>query len=303
MAVDDSYTKALLHMDGANGSTTFTDESGKTWTATGGATIATAQSKFGGASGYFDATGQVKITSAVPDFDMGTGDWTVDMWFRPSSHTSQYAALLVGGTSWTTGSGGLYYYQNIKKVGCIWNQFVPLGPPTLVSGTLTDDTWYHVAFVRNGIDFRLYVDGMVVSNRNMSPTDVFSFNNQNSTEIGGGTWDGADGQYKGYIDELRVSKGIARWTANFTPPTAPYAPAPTDSLIYGATLLTELNPASRGKISGAMLLVEVTDAPAPFGIIPTTLASRSTAATLRTKRKTYATLNERSTTLTLEERP
>ena len=57
MAVDDSYTKALLHMDGADGSTTFIDESGKTWTRAGNAQIDTSQYKFGGASGLFDGSG------------------------------------------------------------------------------------------------------------------------------------------------------------------------------------------------------------------------------------------------------
>lgn len=170
------------------------------------------------------------------------------------------------------------------------------------SPTVADDTWYHVAIVGNGAgsgsrSIKIYLDG------NLEGSEyVVDYNFTSSQCVVATTWASNLG-FNGWIDEFRFSNGIARWTAPFTPPTAPYAPAAADSLIYGATLLTEILPASADRISGAMLLVEVTDAPNPFGIIPTTLASRSTAATLRTKRKTYATLNERETALTLEERP
>src|SRR3972149_9214360 len=65
----DSYTKLLLHMDGANGSTTFTDEMGQAVTANGNAQISTAQSKFGGASGLFDGTGDYLSVPASADWD------------------------------------------------------------------------------------------------------------------------------------------------------------------------------------------------------------------------------------------
>lgn len=71
----------------------------------------------------------------------------------------------------------------------------------------------------------------------------------------------------------------------------------------GAMLLSEIMPASAAKASGIMLLVEILGAQTPTGIVALSLNDRSTAATMRTKRKTYATLNERSTAITLEERP
>ena len=85
MAVDDSYTKALLHMDGSDGSTTFTDESGTTWTANGNAQIDTAQSKFGGASGLFDGASDYLQTPYTADHNTGTGDFTIDQWIRFNS--------------------------------------------------------------------------------------------------------------------------------------------------------------------------------------------------------------------------
>ena len=61
----------------------------------------------------------------------------------------------------------------------------------------------------------------------------------------------------------------------------------------GALVLSEIQPASAVRASGALILVEILGAPTPTGIVDITLPTRSTAATLRTKRKTYATLNER----------
>jgi hypothetical protein len=73
MPVDDIYTKSLLHFDGDNASTTFLDESGKTWTRYGDAQISTAQNKFGPSSGLFDGTGDYITTPQNADFDFGDG--------------------------------------------------------------------------------------------------------------------------------------------------------------------------------------------------------------------------------------
>jgi hypothetical protein len=81
-AVDDAYTKALLHMDGTDASTTFTDESGKTWTRSGDAQIDTDQYKFETASGKFDGSGDYVYTGDSADWDAGSGDYTVDYWAR-----------------------------------------------------------------------------------------------------------------------------------------------------------------------------------------------------------------------------
>ena len=83
MAVDDAYTKSLLHMDGTDASTTFTDESGKTWTRGGDAQIDTASYKFGGASGLFDGTTDRLSVPDSSDFNLA-GGFTCDCWIRLS---------------------------------------------------------------------------------------------------------------------------------------------------------------------------------------------------------------------------
>ena len=69
-------------MNGADGSNTFTDEAGKLWTAAGNAQIGTAQSKFGGASGSFDGTGDSLTTPDSDNFYLANGNWTIDFWVR-----------------------------------------------------------------------------------------------------------------------------------------------------------------------------------------------------------------------------
>ena len=85
MAVDDSYTKVLLHMNGTDASTTFTDESGKTWTANGNAQIDTASYKFATGSGLFDGGGDYIDTPDNADFNFGSGDFTIDLQMRRNS--------------------------------------------------------------------------------------------------------------------------------------------------------------------------------------------------------------------------
>ena len=80
MAVDDLYTKSLLHFDGSDASVTFTDGSGKVWTPTGTAQIDTAAKKFGTGSGIFDGDSDSISTPAHADFNTGTGAWTIDFW-------------------------------------------------------------------------------------------------------------------------------------------------------------------------------------------------------------------------------
>jgi len=221
MAVDDSYTKSLLHFDGSDASTTFTDESGKTWTAYGNAQIDTAQSKFGGASGLFDGTGDYITSPDSADlyFD---GDFTIDFWVRfnslPSSgaYMSFYAQRVDGNNQLFFGinnTSGTYKGRFYNQTG---------GTLTIdlfenLSGTTSTNTWYHIAIIRSGNDFKLFKDGVQCGSTLTDSSPV--------TDFGASVYVGVFGSsfyLNGWVDEFRISKGVARWTANFTPPTAAY---------------------------------------------------------------------------------
>lgn len=213
---NDAYVSLLLHMDGADASTTFTDSSqfGKTVNVNGNAQIDTAQLKFGSASGLFDGTGDFLRLDGSADFAFGTGDFTIDFWFRPNATAS--VAIY---DSRPTGTNGLYptiitdasnhviYFTNSAN---------------RITGTtaLSTATWYHIAVARTGTSTKLFING---TQEGSTYSDSNNYINGTSRpEIGAAGTDSTFGT-NGWLDELRVSKGIARWTANFTTPTVAYS--------------------------------------------------------------------------------
>jgi len=205
----DSYTKLLLHMNGADASTTFTDEASHTMTAVDNAQIDTAQSVFGGASGKLDGTGDYITTPDSADFDFGSGDWTLEARIRLSA-TGSYA--LFGKTSGTSGwkLGGSTNYLYMYSGG---GSYVP------VAWTASANTWYHVAVVRSGNDIKFFIDGTQVGATQVAAA---TYNGGATTLCIGHDGDGTYTDLNGWMDEVRISKGIARWTANFTSSTGEY---------------------------------------------------------------------------------
>ena len=184
-----------------------------------------------------------------------------------------------------------------------WIQFTWPTAVTFASVQLWDrsgvDRWGTPKFIFD--DASVQNGGEAVSNAGFT---TYTLTPKSSTSIRIGVLSGSNGANIGLRQVVLVEADAPTVTEIISGATLLTEIAPASAgKASGALLLSELSPASFGKISAAMLLVEITDSPNPFGIIPTTLASRSTAATMRTKRKTYATLNEREAALTLEDRP
>lgn len=230
MAVDDSYTKALLHMDGSDASTTFTDESGKTWTANGNAQIDTAQSKFGGASGLFDGTGDWIDTPDSADFTLGSGDFTIDMWLkRGADGVTQYFCGQNNSSATEASTSFQIALHATNKLYSYWFWGSSAGNYETIIGTTTVNValgWFHVAFVRSGNTLTQYINGVADGTANLTGKTI---NNSSNKFALGRIGEYTSNTYNGWIDEFRFSKGIARWTANFTPPTSAYAPAATSN--------------------------------------------------------------------------
>jgi len=218
----DSYTKLLLHFDGDE------SDSVNEITFAGDTKLNAATTKWNG-SYYFDGTGDYLTVPASADWQFGTGDFTIDTWFRLIVlGTYQYIASQWDHTntkcSWLIMMGSdnyLYAYLSIN--GSDYDKSIKS------NSTLTSGAFYHIALVRNGNVFNLYVDGV-------QQTASLSFANALYTSdltlgIGGRSTDG-NNRLNGYIDELRISKGIARWTSNFTPPTTSYSRS-TDYPVIG----------------------------------------------------------------------
>jgi len=229
MAGNDSYTKLLLHFDGDNDSTVFTDSSAipKSYISRGNTVLKTDQKKFGTASAYFNGGVDYKIRYADhEDFNFGSGDFTIDFWWRHNDRTagtditSHWDADGVD-SSWrinyspTSNDQCLRVYYSTDGTNPSSEQ---MRGPQGSFFTAQEDTWVHIAFVRNGSTMYLFQDGAIMDTHNCGSATLHDCSS--SFNIGG--YDTHIWGTRGYIDEFRVSKGIARWTEAFTPPTEAY---------------------------------------------------------------------------------
>jgi len=206
-AADPEYSNVqlLLHCNGTNGSTTFTDSSqnGLSLSANGNSQISTAQFKFGGASAYFDgANSTISVQDSV--LVTGTGQFTIEMWF--------YASSTDGGlvNSQNVNGGYELIHRNSELKFWAYNS-----GDVLVATAPSLNAWHHVAVTRDASNvLRMFVDGTLVD----SATNFTEWLFKNSLTIGSSRTGFYD--FDGYIDDFRLTTGVARYTAAFTPPTA-----------------------------------------------------------------------------------
>lgn len=212
----DAYTKSLMHFNAADGSVVMTDEAGKTWVVSGNAQIDTAQYKFGGSSLLLDGSGDFLRGDGSADFAFGTGDFTIDFWVRFAS-LADVSVIYDCRPNATQGLNGVIYYNNSSQKLCYFFD----GADKIVGSTnITANTWHHVALARSGTSTKLFLNG---TQEGATYTDSNNYTiNANRPALGGGGYSDTVYNLNGWIDEFRVSKGIARWTANFTPPTSEY---------------------------------------------------------------------------------
>ena len=214
----------LMHFSGSNGSTTFTDNSPspKTVTASGTAQISTTRSKFGGASAYFVGSTDNLIVNSSSDFAFGTGNFTVEFWANWTAWTGNQRFILMGQSGASnieigrsSGSDAIYFYIMDSLLGTYtWN------PGTNI--------WRHIALVRTGTSTNqvtLYIDGVNV----VSATSAASIT-ANNIIVGGLNW-ASSYNMQGYIDELRITKGVARYTSSFVTQSIEF-PNGTGSIQY-----------------------------------------------------------------------
>jgi hypothetical protein len=210
----------LLHMDGANGSTAFTDASGNyAVTAVSNTAITTEFSKFGGASASFDGSGdylQISTSSNPTPFDFYGQDFTIDFWvYRISGRGLISTRKDPVYAPWSLQIGASGAIILLIQTGS--NTFS--GNGFFGSTIIPTNQWAHVAWVSSLNRHFVFVNGVVDQNINgLSQAILPSYSLPSSIYIG---TDG-DGAFQGYIDELRAVRGAAAYTAAFTPPTQPY---------------------------------------------------------------------------------
>jgi hypothetical protein len=199
-----------LLLSGTNGGITDATAKG-VFETVGSAQISTAQSKFGGSSMAFDGSDDYLVSPASVNYEVGTGSYTIEFWVY--WNVIGNIAMLFGWNGGATGSTFGYTYSD-GRIGVGIN-----GTNEIVSssGQATTGSWIHMAFVKNGSTTTIYKNGVAIAS---STTGVWSSNTGTATfSIGGGA---SASDTNCYIDDLRITRGYARYTTNFTPPTAAF---------------------------------------------------------------------------------
>jgi len=196
---------------------TSSPRTAKTITASGNAQVSTAQSKFGGASALFDGNGDLISTVTSSDFSFGTGDFTIELWvYATASPATGWTPIITLGSS----GGGKEIRIGQNMAGSGYGFLMPNATNTsdlsYAVGTLSLNSWQHLALVRDGSNLKLYNNGTQVQSQGCG----FNFTDTGGIKIAYGVYSG-DGYYTGYVDEVRVSNK-ARYTTNFTAPTAAF---------------------------------------------------------------------------------
>lgn len=246
MLVDPNYNNVslLLHCNGSNGSTTFTDNSPspKNFTAVGNAKISTAQSKFGGASGLLDGTGDYVVCTTDPaDYKLHNVVFTMEAWVRPSA-TSANQQTIIGKASSSAQSYMFYVNGALTTLNFLYSTTGSSGSSVIISGNFTFNigTWYHVAVVRSGTTMMLFVNGTQVG----TTTTIAAtwYDTTAPLRIGAIGVTGYEYYFYGNIDEIRITKGVARYTANFIQPTEPFYDSRTLIPVIGSIAITGQTP-------------------------------------------------------------
>ena len=185
---------------------TITDRAPGLVYAQGDAKLSTSQFKFGTASLALDGVGDYVSHPTTPDFTFGTGNWTVELW----------AYRTVTGVIQTLfdyrPASGSYFQINLGSTGV--TRFAVNGATQISGPNLVLSTWTHIAVSKSSNVTRMFVNGTVVG------TTYADTNNYGQAAVYIGATSTGTGNFSGYIDDVRMSKGVARYTTTFTAPTA-----------------------------------------------------------------------------------
>jgi hypothetical protein len=215
-----NYNSLLLNGDGTNGAqnNTFLDSSTNNFTITrNGNTTQGSFSPYGNLwSNYLNGSTCYLNAPSSTNFAMGSGNFTIEAWIYPTTTSAGTRVFEFSGNTYnidinTSATGKISYYNGSSSI--------------ISSGTpITINAWQHIALVRNSGTATIYVNGVSVA----SSSDSGNITAAQTLYIGGVT----NGWFQGYISNVRVNKGTAVYTSNFTPSTTPL------TAISGTQLLT-----------------------------------------------------------------
>jgi hypothetical protein len=221
----------LVKGEGADASTTFTDESitGHTLTSIGGAQVDTAFSKYGSASMMFDGVDDLINGGLSDEFNFGNEDFTIELWTRNVGEPIGTSAWLskwdnsISERQWLVlydlGNNKIILYMSLDGVATLEASF-DLDLDGIGVAGFWDGNWHHIACVRDGGVAKVYVDGILGGITYNLGTSAFRINTAVPMLIGARAVSPGYHQWMDcHMDEIRITKGHARYTAPFTPPT------------------------------------------------------------------------------------
>lgn len=208
---DFSNVSMLLHMDGTEGSTTFIDNSSYSHSPSTvvGAFLSTSNSRFGGSSLYIPSGSAYVEFASTTALQIGTVDHTIELFvYFPTG--SAGGSIISKGNPYATADFAMLRYSD--------NEIYYM--PGAVRSNCFADSWVHVAVSKSGTESRLFYNGILQDTDTGAPCGI----SNDPLLIGLSGWSGTGwGAPSGiYIDELRITKGVARYISDFTPPTQPY---------------------------------------------------------------------------------
>lgn len=254
MPGDIAYKQTVLslHLDGSDGATTFTDNSfnPKTATANGGAALSTAAKKFGTASLLLDGANDYVNIPANTDFVFDTEPFTVEFWMNSSQANNAAGTFFptMFDMAASASHGAFAFCNRIPNTDMLYvpfhtgSAFSSISPGTAVC----DGQWHHVALCRAGATLYLFLDGTMTT-ATISLAQLFGVSGQ-PVRLG---WNSRDNRfYDGRLDDVRVTKGVCRYTSPFTPPAATWDDSSAD--IGGANKIGTVSVFNKSPISDAI---------------------------------------------------
>lgn len=190
--------------------------SAKTLTAVGNASVSATQKKYGSNSLAFDGTGDLITAPNSVDFDFVSGAFTAEFFLFVTGYSA--GVLVSKRANSATYSPFQVYVDATGHLGALAStNGTSWGLNLLATPVFGTGVWRHLALVRSGSAWTVYQDGISVLSGTLAGTLM-----TNTAPLCIGANADTTMSFNGYIDEVRITKGVARYTANFTPPSVPF---------------------------------------------------------------------------------
>lgn len=215
-----AITNTSILLSGTNASISDTSKNNDLLTV--GTTVSTATFKYGTSSVSFNGSSNyisLPVNSAI---QLGASNFTYETWLYVNAIGSRQNFAYINGNTSGFAALSVNILANGKlacaasETGAIW-KFEDL---TGIGTALSINTWYHVAVVRNGATITVYLNGVSIGTYSLTASGTSLMTTYTLNQIG--VYNTNNYYFNGYLDDLRITKDIARYTANFTPPTTSF---------------------------------------------------------------------------------